>query len=264
MWDLRNGWDTGDNNSSSLYGWREGGDYGLLGNGTNSPPSTGTYVPYPNYFAEQLASKIIKAGGKVVQDSSSDPNLSVYTVLEVVRTPRSAGHQQEPHGPDHGSVQLYQLQALGDRASLAIWRGSGHRPEPDARRLIGTRQLHDPPLRERIELQLFVSCVLHERHQPDSEIEPSGASGDNDEHSAIRDPRRCHFIGLTHQQRASDHPNLEPGTSSVLGSEDPDATRAYAFPDGRIPRERLASTRHRQERLGYFLVEQATGCQSAN
>ena len=35
VWDLRNGpYDTSNNDSSSLYGWREGGDYGLLG----SPP----------------------------------------------------------------------------------------------------------------------------------------------------------------------------------------------------------------------------------
>ncbi len=83
VWDLRNGWQTGDNNSSSLYGWREGGDYGLLGSSSDvDPPSTGTYVPYPTYFAEQLASMIIQAGGEVVQASSSDQDLAVYAVLE--------------------------------------------------------------------------------------------------------------------------------------------------------------------------------------
>jgi alpha-L-arabinofuranosidase len=82
IWDLRSGWYTGGNNSSSLYGWRQGGDYGLLGDPSGSAPATGTYVPYPTYFAEQLASKIIQAGGEVVQASSSDPNLAVYAVLE--------------------------------------------------------------------------------------------------------------------------------------------------------------------------------------
>jgi hypothetical protein len=81
VWDLRDGWNTSGNNSSSLYGWREGGDYGLIGR-TGSPPSSGTYVPYPTYFAEQLASKIIQAGGEVVQASSSDTNLTAYAVLE--------------------------------------------------------------------------------------------------------------------------------------------------------------------------------------
>ena len=73
---------TGGNNSSSLYGWRQGGDYGLLGSPGGSAPATGTYVPYPTYFAEQLVSKIIQPGGEVVQASSSDPNLAVYAVLE--------------------------------------------------------------------------------------------------------------------------------------------------------------------------------------
>jgi alpha-L-arabinofuranosidase len=83
VWDLRNGWDTSQNNSPSLYGWRQGGDYGLLGDpNTSSPPSTGPYVPYPNYFAEQLASKIVVAGGQVVSASSNFQGLTAYAVQE--------------------------------------------------------------------------------------------------------------------------------------------------------------------------------------
>jgi hypothetical protein len=83
VWDLRNGWDTGENNSSSLYGWRQGGDYGLLGDpNTNAPPSTGPYVPYPNYFAQQLASKIVQAGGQVVSATSNYAGLAIYAVHE--------------------------------------------------------------------------------------------------------------------------------------------------------------------------------------
>jgi alpha-L-arabinofuranosidase len=81
IWDLRNGWDTGHNNSSSLYGWRQGGDYGLLGGG-GPAPSTGTYIPYPNYFAEQLLSKMVLAGTSVVQTSSDTPTLSAYAVRQ--------------------------------------------------------------------------------------------------------------------------------------------------------------------------------------
>ena len=83
VWDLRNGWDTGENNSSTLYGWREGGDYGILGDPNDSdPPSTGPYVPYPTYFSEQLASKIVRAGGEAVSASSSYSGFDVYAVLE--------------------------------------------------------------------------------------------------------------------------------------------------------------------------------------
>jgi hypothetical protein len=81
VWDLRDGYWWGGNRSSSLYGWREDGDYGLIGSSA-SPFPYSTYVPYPTYFAEQLASKLIQAGGTVVQAASDDPNLSAYAVLE--------------------------------------------------------------------------------------------------------------------------------------------------------------------------------------
>ena len=40
FWDLRNGWNTSGNNSSTLYGWRQGGDEGILGRpeSSASPP----------------------------------------------------------------------------------------------------------------------------------------------------------------------------------------------------------------------------------
>ena len=82
VWDLRNYYDNSNNNSSSLYGWRQAGDYGIIGSPNGSAPASGTYVPYPTYFAEQLASKIIQGGGQVVQATSSDPALSTYAVLE--------------------------------------------------------------------------------------------------------------------------------------------------------------------------------------
>ncbi len=81
VWDLRNGWGTSYNNSNTLYGWREGGDYGLLG-GSNQAPSTGTYEPYPSYFAEQLASKIIQSGGQVVSVATNYQDFDAYGVLE--------------------------------------------------------------------------------------------------------------------------------------------------------------------------------------
>jgi hypothetical protein len=83
VWDLRNGWDTTGNNSPTLYGWREGGDEGLIGSAsTTGAPSTGAYVAYPNYYAEELASKIVQSGSKVVSAVSNYGELAVYTVLE--------------------------------------------------------------------------------------------------------------------------------------------------------------------------------------
>jgi alpha-L-arabinofuranosidase len=85
VWDLRNSWTTsGENNSNLLYGWREGGDYGQLGdpNVTNGAPSTGPYVAYPGYYALELGSKIIASGGEVVSAASNYADLNVYAVKE--------------------------------------------------------------------------------------------------------------------------------------------------------------------------------------
>ena len=81
-WDLGGSYQTGGNDSPSLYGWRQVGDMGLIGGPNGTPPVSGLGVPYPTYFAEELASKIIQAGGQVVSASSSDPNLTTYAVLE--------------------------------------------------------------------------------------------------------------------------------------------------------------------------------------
>ena len=82
-WDLHNSYETGNNNSASLYGWRNGGDYGLLGSANdNDAPASAPNVPYPTYFAEQLVSKFEHAGDTVVSVASNDPNLTVYGVRE--------------------------------------------------------------------------------------------------------------------------------------------------------------------------------------
>jgi alpha-L-arabinofuranosidase len=83
VWDLRNGYLTDNNNSSTLYGWRELGDYGLLGGPTtNDPPDTGPYVAYPSYFAVQLASQVVQSGGTVLSATTDYSGLSTYAVLE--------------------------------------------------------------------------------------------------------------------------------------------------------------------------------------
>ncbi|MGO9921316.1 MAG: PKD domain-containing protein [Isosphaeraceae bacterium] len=125
VWDLRNGYDTTNNNSSSLYGWRNGGDYGLLGSPPPTgvtAPDTGTYVPYPTYFAEQLASKIIQAGGEVVAASSDNSSLSAYAVLE------PDGHLDllviNKSGPSSSSALTEQIQIAGFQpgAEAQVWQ----------------------------------------------------------------------------------------------------------------------------------------------
>jgi len=122
VWDLRNSFDTGNNNSSGLYGWRQGGDYGILGSPNGSPPASGAYAPYPTYFAEQLASKIIQSGGEVVQAASDNSNLSAYAVLE------PNGHLDlliiNKSGPSASSAVSEQIQLAGfqPQAQAQVWQ----------------------------------------------------------------------------------------------------------------------------------------------
>lgn len=82
IWDLHNGPFTTNYTSRSLYGWRMGGDYGILGNG-NTAPVDGSNEPYPDYFAIQLASKIIQNGGTVVSATEdNETSIDTYAVME--------------------------------------------------------------------------------------------------------------------------------------------------------------------------------------
>jgi hypothetical protein len=82
FWALRSGWDY-SRYSPAFYGWRTGGDFGLIGSDSGpGPPQTGTYVPYPTYFAMQLVSKIVHTGDTVVQAVSDDPTLGAYAIKQ--------------------------------------------------------------------------------------------------------------------------------------------------------------------------------------
>ena len=81
FWGLQDNGELGNNDSSSLYGWREFGDYGLFGNNyTTSSIADAQGVLFPSYFGMQLASKIDTAGGTVVSATSTSANLNVYAV----------------------------------------------------------------------------------------------------------------------------------------------------------------------------------------
>jgi alpha-N-arabinofuranosidase len=72
-WDLRNGQDTGNNNSSSLYGWRQYGDYGVV----DSADPAGPADAYPTYYVEKLLQHLARGGDTLVSSTSDYPLLSV-------------------------------------------------------------------------------------------------------------------------------------------------------------------------------------------
>ena len=76
-WDVRNSQDAGNNNSTSLYGWRQYGDYGIL----SSPSAGGSstyYDRYPTYYALKLLRSFARAGDIVVEATSDDFLVSVF------------------------------------------------------------------------------------------------------------------------------------------------------------------------------------------
>jgi len=75
-WDLRNGQDTGNNNSSSLYGWRLYGDYGIMDSVV--PPAAADL--YPTYYVGKMLQYFARPGDQVVSASSDYIGLATYAV----------------------------------------------------------------------------------------------------------------------------------------------------------------------------------------
>jgi hypothetical protein len=69
---LRNGQLTGNNNSSSLYGWRLYGDYGIVDSGFSNL--------YPTYYTAKLMTNFVQAGDTVIAATSDYSLLSTYAV----------------------------------------------------------------------------------------------------------------------------------------------------------------------------------------
>jgi hypothetical protein len=119
VWDLRNNYDTNHYNPN-LYGWRTGGDYGLLGSGSGvPPPATGPYVPYPSYFAEQLFAHVAHAGDTVVPAVSDDLYLSVYAVKQ------QGGHLELlviNKNPDSDLTGQFTLTGFTPKHRAVVWQ----------------------------------------------------------------------------------------------------------------------------------------------
>ncbi len=79
-WDLHNGPSTGNNNSSSLYGNAQYGDYGLLSVGTSPEPAADT--PFPPYYGLQMLSHLFRAGDTMVASSSSQNLVVAHAVKQ--------------------------------------------------------------------------------------------------------------------------------------------------------------------------------------
>ena len=132
VWDLRNGWNTDRKQLASLYGWREGGDYGLLGiPSINDPPSTGAYVAYPSYFAEQLASKIVpeRRRGRLGRQQLRRPRRLRGHGSQ--RPSRPAGDQHESRRQPHRANSIFT--GFTPSGQAQVWQYGEAQDTPRAR-----------------------------------------------------------------------------------------------------------------------------------
>jgi len=81
-WTLHNGITPGQNNSSSLMGSTQYGDYGILSDGSAATgmrePAPNT--PFPAYYALEMLSKLAAPGDQMLQASSSQSEIGVHAI----------------------------------------------------------------------------------------------------------------------------------------------------------------------------------------
>lgn len=75
-WDLRNGQEAGNNNSSTLYGWRNYGDYGIV---TYATPAS-VADRYPTFYVQKLTKYFARGGETVIEANSDYVGVGAYAV----------------------------------------------------------------------------------------------------------------------------------------------------------------------------------------
>ena len=86
-WTLHNGAVGGTNNSASLYGNTQYGDYGLLSDGSCTSATSGICeppadTPFPTYYGLQMLKYLGRAGDKMVSSSSNQSLIAVHAVKQ--------------------------------------------------------------------------------------------------------------------------------------------------------------------------------------
>ena len=133
-WALRGGADTGNNNSSLLYGWRQYGDYGVVSSGDIS--GTPANTPYPAFYAAKLLTHWGRGGDTVVSATSGYGLLSIYAaqvqngsiaLLVINKHPTAALPAQialENFTPGSASAPVYSYGKSNDLANGDITTGT--------------------------------------------------------------------------------------------------------------------------------------------
>ena len=98
-WDVHNGIDTNYNRSSTLYGWRNYADYGILASSTNFGDAINER--YPVFYTFKLLTNFARPGDHLVEVTNSYPDvLHTYACIP----------------PDTGGVRLLVINTSPDSA----------------------------------------------------------------------------------------------------------------------------------------------------
>lgn len=108
-WDFRNGQETANNNSASLYGWRQYGDYGIV---TYAVPATAA-DRYPSFYVNKLIKYFARGGETVVSASSDYVGLGVYAVRKTDGTVRLMLINKHPSAKLNVSISVKGLKVDG-------------------------------------------------------------------------------------------------------------------------------------------------------
>ena len=112
-WNLRNGQESGNNNSPSLYGWRRYGDYGIV----DAADPAGPADRYPTFYVNKLLKNFARGGEKVVQASSDYGSLGVYAVRGADRSLRILVINKHPSAALNTTIALPALKR-GEQAKV--------------------------------------------------------------------------------------------------------------------------------------------------
>ncbi|HEV7610205.1 MAG TPA: hypothetical protein VGO61_22930 [Steroidobacteraceae bacterium] len=112
-WDLRNGQEAGNNNSSTLYGWRRYGDYGIV----SAADPAGPADRYPTFYVNKLLKYFARGGEKVVQASSDYGSLGVYAVTGDDRSLRILVINKHPSAALNATISVPGLRK-GEKAKV--------------------------------------------------------------------------------------------------------------------------------------------------
>jgi hypothetical protein len=131
VWDLHNSFST--STESGIYGWRQGGDYGILGAGGNSttpPISDNNNEPYPDYFSLELASIVYASGGTIVSSTQDTANnIDTYAVKEangdldlLVINENYPGSDAPNNTPDPTTTEQFNISGFNASGNAEVWQ----------------------------------------------------------------------------------------------------------------------------------------------